>query len=106
VTFVAISHWQKEFESWTDMNTIVYLGTSEARNMIRQYEFFYRDGKDRIPKFNVLITTFEMITQDCSVLQPIDWTALVVDEAHRLKNKVCWLYKHQNPGSSFKHTEL
>jgi chromodomain-helicase-DNA-binding protein 7 len=95
---VAIPHWKKEFEGWTNMNTIVYHGNSEARNMIRQHEFFYRDAKDKIIprfyKFNVLITTFEMIMQDRSVLQPIDWTALVVDEAHRLKNKVrcCWLF--------------
>eukprot|EP00026_Physarum_polycephalum_P000102 Phypoly_transcript_00102.p1 GENE.Phypoly_transcript_00102~~Phypoly_transcript_00102.p1 ORF type:complete len:2164 (+),score=408.47 Phypoly_transcript_00102:294-6785(+) len=86
-----IPHWKKEFEGWTEMNTIVYHGNSEARNMIRQHEFFYRDAKDKIIprfyKFNVLITTFEMIMQDRSVLQPIDWTALVVDEAHRLKNK-------------------
>lgn len=74
------------------MNTIVYHGNSESRNIIRQHEFFYRDSKDKIIpkffKFNVLITTFEMIMQDRSVLQPIEWTALVVDEAHRLKNKV------------------
>ena len=37
-------------------------------------------------KFHVLLTSYEFITQDCTVLQSINWEVLVVDEAHRLKN--------------------
>ena len=43
-------------------------------------------------KFHVLLTSYEFITVDCTVLQSIGWEVLVVDEAHRLKNnqsKVC-----------------
>ncbi|KAL0488715.1 chromodomain-helicase-DNA-binding protein, partial [Acrasis kona] len=38
-------------------------------------------------KFNVLITTYETILAEQSSLNKIQWQMLVVDEAHRLKNK-------------------
>ena len=34
----------------------------------------------------MLLTSYEYITVDCTVLQSINWEVLVVDEAHRLKN--------------------
>ena len=37
-------------------------------------------------KFDVLLTTYEIIIADSSVLSCIPWAAIVVDEAHRLKN--------------------
>lgn len=37
-------------------------------------------------KFHVLLTSYEYITVDSTVLQSINWEVLVVDEAHRLKN--------------------
>ena len=37
-------------------------------------------------KFHVLLTSYEFISVDSTVLQSISWEVLVVDEAHRLKN--------------------
>lgn len=69
------------------MNVVVYHGNHDSRSMIRLYDFYYRDNKDKvIPKlyrFHVVITTYEIIMQDRAVLQPIDWKCVVVDEAHR-----------------------
>ena len=41
------SHWQREFDSWTDFNTLIYHGTQEARDIIEHHEFqaFERNGK-------------------------------------------------------------
>lgn len=47
-------------------------------------------GKD-IPKFNVLITTFEIVIADCMELKEFNWRLCVIDEAHRLKNRNCKL---------------
>ncbi|KAL1514522.1 hypothetical protein AB1Y20_003620 [Prymnesium parvum] len=87
-----LSHWQREFEGWTDMNTIVYHGSNESRELIRAYEFFYADAHLNpqtrgLYKFQTLITSYEVVKQDLAELRRIPWRYLVVDEAHRLKNK-------------------
>lgn len=40
-----IPNWQREFETWTDMNVLVYHGTTPSRVMIQEYEMYYRDEK-------------------------------------------------------------
>lgn len=90
-----IPNWQREFEGWTDMNVIVYHGSQQSKSMIQEYEFYYK-GENNTPvkeitKFNVLITTFEMIVTDFQDLKIFNWRACVIDEAHRLKNRNCKL---------------
>ena len=48
---------------------------------------------DRRLKFNVLITTYEILLKDKTFLSPLAWAVLAVDEAHRLKNDDSLLYK-------------
>lgn len=43
---------------------------------------------DGLYKFHALITTYEIVMADASEFRKIHWKYLVVDEAHRLKNKV------------------
>ncbi len=87
-----IPHWKREFEGWTTMNAVVYHGSAAARDVIRKYELYHRDPNTHkvilgAPKFNVLITTYEMVLHDSNTLKPFKWRYLVVDEAHRLKNQ-------------------
>lgn len=42
-------------------------------------------------KFDALITTFEMVLSDCPELREIYWRCVIIDEAHRLKNRNCKL---------------
>lgn len=90
-----IPNWQREFESWTDLNVIVYHGSSTSRQMLQDYEIYYKleNGKQLkdIIKFNVLITTFEMIVTDHQDLKNFNFRVCVIDEAHRLKNRNCKL---------------
>ncbi|TRY56235.1 hypothetical protein DNTS_028552 [Danionella cerebrum] len=90
-----ITNWEREFSTWTDMNAIVYHGSLASRQMIQQYEMYCKDDKGHlIPgayKFDALITTFEMILSDCPELREISWRSVVIDEAHRLKNRNCKL---------------
>ncbi|TNN53613.1 Chromodomain-helicase-DNA-binding protein 8 [Liparis tanakae] len=90
-----ITNWEREFTTWTDMNAIVYHGSLASRQMIQQYEMYFKDDKDHlIPgayKFDALITTFEMVLSDCPELREISWRCVIIDEAHRLKNRNCKL---------------
>lgn len=40
-----ITNWEREFRTWTHMNVIVYHGSQISRQMILQYEMFYRDSQ-------------------------------------------------------------
>ncbi|ORX92777.1 hypothetical protein K493DRAFT_263097 [Basidiobolus meristosporus CBS 931.73] len=86
-----IPHWEREFKGWTEMNAIVFHGSATARNLIVDSEFYFKDASGEvIPnffKFDVVITTYEMITSGSLQLAPIQWRVAVFDEAHRLKNK-------------------
>ncbi|KAG7466762.1 chromodomain-helicase-DNA-binding protein 8 isoform X1, partial [Solea senegalensis] len=90
-----ITNWEREFSTWTNMNAIVYHGSLASRQMIQQYEMYSKDDKDHlIPgayKFDALITTFEMVLSDCPELREISWRCVIIDEAHRLKNRNCKL---------------
>nr|XP_015812879.2 chromodomain-helicase-DNA-binding protein 8 isoform X1 [Nothobranchius furzeri] len=90
-----ITNWEREFSTWTDMNAIVYHGSLASRQMIQQYEMYCKDDKGHlIPgayKFDALITTFEMVLSDCPELREISWRCVIIDEAHRLKNRNCKL---------------
>ncbi|XP_050361497.1 chromodomain-helicase-DNA-binding protein 7 isoform X2 [Nymphalis io] len=90
-----IPNWQREFEGWTEMNVIVYHGSQQSKSMLQEYEFYYKNEKGEpikeITKFNVLITTFEIIVTDFQELKSFNWRLCVIDEAHRLKNRNCKL---------------
>ncbi|KAI9176217.1 hypothetical protein H9P43_006582 [Blastocladiella emersonii ATCC 22665] len=86
-----VPHWEREFRNWTNMNAIVYHGNAAARNLIVDTEFYWKDARGApVPgvfKFDVLITTYEMVMAGAAQLRPIFWRACVLDEAHKLKNK-------------------
>ncbi|XP_047326657.1 CHD3-type chromatin-remodeling factor PICKLE-like [Impatiens glandulifera] len=96
-----LRNWEREFATWApQMNVVMYVGSAEARSVIRKYEFYFPkssknkkksgqtvgERKDRI-KFDVLLTSYEMINIDSSLFKSVQWECMIVDEGHRLKNK-------------------
>nr|XP_060467482.1 chromodomain-helicase-DNA-binding protein 7 [Panthera onca] len=90
-----IPNWEREFRTWTELNVVVYHGSQASRRTIQLYEMYFRDPQGRVIKgsykFHAIITTFEMILTDCPELRNIPWRCVVIDEAHRLKNRNCKL---------------
>ena len=106
-----VTHWERTVNNWTDLNCVVFHGSAASRNILQQYEFYYRDANGRklqvvAPpntavknsqmlkqafnqyKFDVVITTYEMTMAAPSVFKNVPtWRCVVIDEAHRLKNK-------------------
>ncbi|XP_050053318.1 chromodomain-helicase-DNA-binding protein 1-like isoform X3 [Aphis gossypii] len=84
--------WQREFSLWApDINIVTYIGDVKSRNIIRETEWCYESSK-RL-KFNAILTTYEIVLKDSSLLNSLSWAVLLVDEAHRLKNDDSLLYK-------------
>ena len=70
----------------------MYVGSAQARTVLRQYEFFFPpksskkkdkgkrkmsgDKQDRV-KFDVLLTSYEMINLDTAILKALKWECLV-----------------------------
>ena len=64
----------------------------------REREFSYKEGAFMTPnkpckmksdhkvKFDVILTSYEFVNMDSATLMSVNWSVLVIDEAHRLKN--------------------
>ncbi|XP_066585961.1 chromodomain-helicase-DNA-binding protein Mi-2 homolog isoform X2 [Prorops nasuta] len=97
VPLSTIINWEREFETWApDFYCVTYVGDKDSRIVIRENELSFEEGAVRGNratkirssqiKFNVLLTSYELISIDSACLGSIDWAVLVVDEAHRLKS--------------------
>jgi len=90
-----LQHWRRESEAWAaSLNCVVYHGGAAARDVIREFEFRYEQKTPSKPyKFDVLVTSYEMVLADARHLAPIEWDLVVVDESHRLKNRDSKLFR-------------
>ncbi|KAF3592891.1 hypothetical protein DY000_02027742, partial [Brassica cretica] len=86
-----LRNWEIGFATWApQMNVVVYGGTSQART----HEFYLSRGRmngvrgetNRI-KFDVILTSYEILDVDTAVLKPIKWKCTIVDDGHRLENE-------------------
>ncbi|KAI6228682.1 hypothetical protein M3Y99_01199800 [Aphelenchoides fujianensis] len=104
-----IINWEREAEFWApDFYVVTYVGDKDSRMVIREHEFSFVEGAvrggpraQRIRteqglKFHILLTSYELINMDKAILSSIEWAALVVDEAHRLKNNQSLFFRTLN----------
>ncbi|CAH8289279.1 unnamed protein product [Eruca vesicaria subsp. sativa] len=111
VPLSTMPNWLSEFSLWAPLlNVVEYHGSAKARAIIREYEWHAKSStgttKKMTPyKFNVLLTTYEMVLADSSHLRGVPWEVLVVDEGHRLKNSESKLFSLLNT-FSFQHRVL
>ncbi|CAN6199078.1 unnamed protein product [Urochloa humidicola] len=111
VPLSTMPNWMAEFASWAPhLNVVEYHGSARSRSIIRQYEWHTGDASQiaktkRSYKFNVLLTTYEMVLVDAAYLRSVSWEVLIVDEGHRLKNSSSKLFSLLN-SFSFQHRVL
>ncbi|WOG89550.1 hypothetical protein DCAR_0208788 [Daucus carota subsp. sativus] len=111
VPLSTMPNWMAEFSLWApNLNVVEYHGSAKARAMIREYEWHASNPrgsskKTASYKFNVLLTTYEMVLCDSSHLRAVPWEVLVVDEGHRLKNSSSKLFSMLNT-FKFQHRVL
>ncbi|KAL1223993.1 Protein CHROMATIN REMODELING 4 [Cardamine amara subsp. amara] len=111
VPLSTMPNWLSEFSLWAPLlNVVEYHGSAKSRALIRDYEWHAKNptGTAKKPtsyKFNVLLTTYEMVLADSSHLRGVPWEVLVVDEGHRLKNSESKLFSLLNT-FSFQHRVL
>lgn len=84
VPLSTLSNWSLEFEKWApSVNVVCYKGSPIVRRNVQ--------NNMRAVKFNVLLTTYEYVIKDKSVLAKLPWKYMIIDEGHRMKNHHCKL---------------
>lgn len=79
VPLSTITNWTLEFEKWApSVKVIVYKGSQEQR---RALQWDVRSGN-----FQVILTTYEYIIRERPILAKFQYSHMIIDEGHRLKN--------------------
>jgi len=84
----SLENWKREIELWTDFNVVVYHGAKSDRDIITKFEFTYDNEYWKTAsefRFNILLTSYEIIVKEKNMLSKIHWQYLILDEAHRIK---------------------
>ncbi|KAL9131276.1 MAG: hypothetical protein Q9217_000764 [Psora testacea] len=76
-----LDNWKREFTMWTpEVDVLILQGAKDERHQLIN---------DRLidEKFDVCITSYEMILREKAHLKKFAWEYIIVDEAHRIKNE-------------------
>lgn len=76
-----VQNWMNEFQMWCpSIQTVAIIGEKNARKQHIKDSF--------LPgKWDVCVTSYEMVSIEKWALKKFNWRYLVVDEAHRIKNE-------------------
>ena len=76
-----LDNWKREFGKWIpDINVLVLQGGKDERQQLINERLVDE-------KFDVCITSYEMILREKSHLKKFAWEYIIIDEAHRIKNE-------------------
>ncbi|KAL4132863.1 hypothetical protein QTP88_009944 [Uroleucon formosanum] len=99
VPLSTMSNWVLEFEKWSpSVFVVAYKGSPIMRRTLQT--------QMRSNKFNVLLTTYEYVIKDKSVLAKLHWKYMIIDEGHRMKNHHCKLTQVLNTHYNAPHRLL
>ena len=76
-----LDNWKREFTMWTpEVNVLILQGAKEERHQLINERLLDE-------KFDVCITSYEMILREKAHLKKFAWEYIIIDEAHRIKNE-------------------
>lgn len=76
-----LDNWKREFARWTpEVDVLVLQGAKEERHQLINERLIDE-------KFDVCITSYEMILREKAHLKKFAWEYIIIDEAHRIKNE-------------------
>ena len=76
-----LDNWAREFKMWTpEVNVLVLQGAKEERHQLINERLINE-------KFDVCVTSYEMILREKAHLKKFAWEYIIIDEAHRIKNE-------------------
>ncbi|EDO31943.1 predicted protein, partial [Nematostella vectensis] len=82
-----MANWKNEIKRFTkSLKVLSLIGSKEEREITKNKLF------QDIKNIDVLLTSYEICLRETSFLQRFHWSAVAVDEAHRLKNSQSLLY--------------
>lgn len=75
VPLSTLANWMREFKVWLPEATVlVYTGSKKSRKIAKEAEFYFdlqAEGKRiNVPKFNVLLTSYDNLRTDLSEFLP------------------------------------
>lgn len=69
-----LDNWKREFSKWTpDVKVLVLQGVKDERKELINESVLTQD-------FDVLITSYEMVLREKSVLKKFAWEYIIIDE--------------------------
>ncbi|GFS49742.1 hypothetical protein NPIL_418531 [Nephila pilipes] len=99
VPLSTLSNWMLEFDRWApSVVKHAYKGSPNVRRQIA--------SSLKATKFNVVLTTYEYVIKDKSVLAKVRWKYMIIDEGHRMKNTHCKLTQILNTHYTAPHRLL
>ncbi|OTA70587.1 hypothetical protein K449DRAFT_361782 [Hypoxylon sp. EC38] len=76
-----LDNWRREFAKWTpEVDVLVLQGAKDERHALINERLVDE-------KFDVCITSYEMILREKAHLKKFAWEYIIIDEAHRIKNE-------------------
>eukprot|EP00796_Vickermania_ingenoplastis_P004442 gene4442-3241_t len=79
-----LGNWFREFKRWSPaLKVYKFHCASDVRPSILKTHLYPTENL----KYDVIVTTFEMVLEEINTFKKVAWKYLVVDEAHKLKNE-------------------
>ena len=85
-----LANWMNEIKRWCPSLTAVCLIGDQATRSVLAREVILPGH------WEVLVTSYEMVLRERSLLKKFNWRYVIIDEAHRIKNEKSKVLNYEN----------